>query len=39
MKRKLLFYALVAAVGFGVTGVVVFQVAFLAAVIPHGGLF
>ncbi len=39
MKRKLLFYALVAALGFGVTGVLVFQVAFLASVIPHGGIF
>jgi hypothetical protein len=39
VKRKLHFYALVAAFGFGLVGVVVFQVAFLASVIPHGGIF
>ena len=39
MSRKLLFFALVAALGFGIVGVVVFQGFFFAAVIPHGGIF
>ncbi len=39
MNRQLLFLLLVATLGFSVTAVVVFQTAFLAAVIPHGGIF
>jgi hypothetical protein len=39
MKRKLLFLAIVAALSFGTVGIVVFQVLFMAAVIPHGGLY
>ena len=37
--RRWLFYALVAAAGFGVSAVTVYSVFFLAAVIPHGGIF
>jgi hypothetical protein len=39
MKRKLLFLAIVGAVGFGTVGVIVCQIYFFAAVIPHGGIF
>jgi hypothetical protein len=39
MKRKLLFLGIVAAVGFGTVGLLVFQGFFLASVIPHGGIF
>ncbi len=39
MRRKLLFLAIVAALGFGTVGVIVFQGFFLASVIPHGGLY
>ena len=38
MKRKLLFYAVFAAIGFCVVGGAVFGGAFVAAVLPHGGL-
>ena len=37
--RKLVFFALVGALGFGVGAAVVFNVAFLASVLPHGGLY
>jgi len=39
MKRKLLFLFLVAAIGFGLVGVLVFQGFFIASVIPHGGIW
>ncbi len=39
MKRKLLFLGIVAAVTFGVVAVVVLSIFFMAAVIPHGGIF
>jgi hypothetical protein len=37
--RQVLFYLLVAAAGAAVTGGIVFGGEFVAAVIPHGGLF
>lgn len=37
--RRLIFYALVAAVGLGIGAGTVFTVLFLMAVIPHGGIF
>jgi hypothetical protein len=37
--RKILFYALVGAAGLSVSAGVVFTVAFVAAVIPHAGVF
>ena len=37
--RKVMFYVLVSAAGFGITAGVVFSVAFVAAVIPHAGVF
>jgi hypothetical protein len=39
MSRKLLFFALVALLGFSIVGVLVFQGFFMASVIPHGGIF
>jgi len=37
--RRTLFFALAFAVGFGLGAAVVFNLAFLAAVVPHGGLY
>ncbi len=37
--RRFLFFVLLGMLGFGIGAVAVFQVAFVAAVIPHGGLY
>ncbi len=37
--RRLVFYALVASAGFGISALTVLSVLFLMAVIPHGGIF
>jgi hypothetical protein len=38
MRRAVFFFA-VGLLGFGVSAVVVFQVAFLSSVLPHGGIY
>ncbi len=37
--RRFAFFVLVGLIGFAVTALLVFQVAFVAAVLPHGGLY
>jgi hypothetical protein len=39
VRRRILFYILVGLLGLSLGAVVVFQVAFVAAVIPHAGIF
>jgi len=37
--RRFLFFVLLALLGFGISAVAVCQIAFVAAVIPHAGLY